>query len=108
MTRLGDVALPGWPAESGRRGLRSSTDRVGSGGLEFAAATTCGCEGCGRGRRRLDGPATHHGYEFSVAGVLLVSGPEEGDQLMEAVRTGYERGKGSLEGYEPSDLKRRS
>jgi hypothetical protein len=47
-------------------------------------------------------PASHHGYELVAPGLLLLAGPVDGDQLLDAVRAGYERGKGSLEGYDPS------
>jgi hypothetical protein len=33
--------------------------------------------------------------------LLLLAGVVDGDQLIEAVQTGYERGKGSLQGYDP-------
>ena len=48
-------------------------------------------------------PASHQGYELVAAGLLLVAGPVDGDQLLDAVRVGYERGKGSLQGYDPTD-----
>ncbi len=48
-------------------------------------------------------PASHHGHELIAAGLLLLAGPVDGDQLLNAVRTGYERGKGSLQGYDPTD-----
>ena len=50
------------------------------------------------------GPRERH-YRRSpigTAGGLLLAGVVDGDQLLEAVRAGYERGKGSLEGYDPS------
>ena len=50
------------------------------------------------------GPLERH-YRRSpigTAGGLLLAGVVDGDQLLEAVRAGYERGKGSLEGYDPS------
>ena len=47
-------------------------------------------------------PATNQGHELIAAGLLLIAGPVDGDELIEAVRAGYERGKGSLEGYDPS------
>jgi hypothetical protein len=46
-------------------------------------------------------PATHHWHELIAAGLLLLAGVVDGDQLIKAVETGYERGKGSLEGYDP-------
>ena len=48
--------------------------------------------------------ATHHGRELIAAGLLLLSGLVDGDQLLDAVRTGCERGRGSLEGYDPGDF----
>ena len=48
-------------------------------------------------------PASHQGHEPVAAGLLLLSGVVDGDQLIEAVRTGYEHGKGSLQGYDPTD-----
>jgi len=34
--------------------------------------------------------------------LLLLAGYVDGDELIEAVRTGYERGRGSMDGYDPS------
>jgi hypothetical protein len=48
-------------------------------------------------------PASHQGYELIAAGLLLIAGPVDGDHLIEAVRAGYEHGKGSLKGYDPTD-----
>ena len=48
-------------------------------------------------------PASHQGYELIAAGLLLIAGPVDGDQLLDAVRVGYERGKGPLQGYDPTD-----
>jgi hypothetical protein len=47
-------------------------------------------------------PASHQGHELIAAGLLLLAGYVDGDQLIDAVKVGYERGKGSLEGYDPS------
>jgi hypothetical protein len=47
-------------------------------------------------------PASHQGHELIAAGLLLLAGPVDGDQLLDAVRAGYERGRGSLDGYDPS------
>jgi hypothetical protein len=47
-------------------------------------------------------PASHQGHELIAAGLLLLAGVVDGDQLIEAVQTGYERGKGSLQAYDPS------
>jgi len=47
-------------------------------------------------------PASHHGHELIAAGLLLISGVVDGDQLLDAARTGYERGKSSFESYAPS------
>jgi hypothetical protein len=46
-------------------------------------------------------PSSHQGYDLVAAGLLLLAGPVDGDQLLDAVRTGYERGKGSLPGLDP-------
>jgi hypothetical protein len=48
-------------------------------------------------------PASHQGHELIACGLLLIAGPVDGDQLLDAVRTGYERGRGSLQGYDPTD-----
>jgi len=48
-------------------------------------------------------PATHLGHELIAAGLLLFAGVVDGDELVEAVQTGYERGKGRLRGYDPTD-----
>jgi hypothetical protein len=47
-------------------------------------------------------PASHQGHELVAAGLLLLAGVVNGDQLIEAVRIGYQRAKGSLDGYDPS------
>ena len=47
-------------------------------------------------------PASHQGHELIAAGLLLLAGYVDGDQLLEAVRAGYERGRGSMQGYDPS------
>ena len=47
-------------------------------------------------------PAIGRGEDLIAAGLMLISGPVDGDQLLDAVRTGYERGQGSLGGYDPS------
>jgi hypothetical protein len=52
----------------------------------------------------MDGePSQPPGLRADRRGLLLIAGPVDGDQLIEAVRTGYERGKGSLQGYDPTD-----
>jgi hypothetical protein len=40
-------------------------------------------------------PATGQGHELIAAG-LLIAGPVDGDALLRAVRTGYERGQTSM------------
>jgi hypothetical protein len=35
--------------------------------------------------------------------LLLLAGVVDGGTLIEAVQTGYERGKGGLQGYDPTD-----
>lgn len=47
--------------------------------------------------------ASHQGHDLIAAGLLLLAGYVDGDLLIEAVRTGYERGAGSLAGYDPND-----
>ena len=47
-------------------------------------------------------PGRHLGHELIAAGLLILAGVTDRDQLEEAVRVGYERGKGSLQGYDPS------
>ncbi len=47
-------------------------------------------------------PGRHIGHELIAAGLLILAGITDRDQLEAAVRTGYERGRGSLEGYDPS------
>ena len=44
-------------------------------------------------------PAVGRGEDLIAAGLMLISGPVDGDQLVDVVRVGYERGKGSLQGY---------
>ena len=41
-------------------------------------------------------PATHQGHELIAAGLLLIAGPVDGDALLRAVRTGYERRQTSM------------
>jgi hypothetical protein len=43
------------------------------------------------------------GHELVAAGLLILAGVTDRDQLQQAVRVGYERGKGSLRGYDPTD-----
>ena len=47
-------------------------------------------------------PGRHIGHELIAAGLLILAGITDRDQLEAAVRAGYERGRGSLEGYDPS------
>jgi hypothetical protein len=42
-------------------------------------------------------------HELIAAGLLLVSGPVDRDLLLQWVRTGYERGRGTWLGYGLSD-----
>ena len=51
-------------------------------------------------------PGLHLGHELIAAGLLILSGVTDRDQLEEAVRVGFERGKGSLRGYDPTDATR--
>jgi hypothetical protein len=50
------------------------------------------------------GPARAKGHELVAAGLHLLAGRVDGDQLEAAVRVGYERGKGSLQGYDSRGL----
>ena len=47
--------------------------------------------------------AVGRGEDLLAVGLMLIAGPVYGDQLLDAVRVGYERGKGSLQGYDPTD-----
>ena len=47
-------------------------------------------------------PAVGRGEDLIAVGLMLISGPVDGDQLTEAVQAGYERGKQSLQGYDPA------
>lgn len=47
-------------------------------------------------------PGRQLGQELIAAGLLVLDGVTDRDQLEKAVRVGYERGKGSLQGYEPT------
>ena len=46
-------------------------------------------------------PGLHLGQELIAAGLLILAGVTDRDKLKQAVRVGYERGKGSLQGYDP-------
>lgn len=48
-------------------------------------------------------PGRHLGHELIAAGLLILAGVTDRDQLEIAVRLGYERGRGSLQGYDPTD-----
>jgi hypothetical protein len=45
----------------------------------------------------LASPATHDGHEPAAAGLLSLAGYVDGDQLIEAACTGYDRGQASLQ-----------
>jgi len=45
-------------------------------------------------------PGRHIGHELIAAGLLILAGVTDRDQLEEAVRVGYQRGKGSLQDYD--------
>ena len=47
-------------------------------------------------------PGLHLGHELIAAALLILAGVTDRDQLEQAVRVGYERGGGSLQGYDPS------
>jgi hypothetical protein len=46
-------------------------------------------------------PATSYGERLVAAGLLLMAGPVDGDQLIEWVRTGHERRRQAAGGYDP-------
>ena len=48
-------------------------------------------------------PGRHIGHELIAAGLLILSGVVDRDQLEQAVRVGYERGADALRGYDPTD-----
>jgi hypothetical protein len=43
------------------------------------------------------------GHELIAAGLLILAGVTDRGEVGRWTRTGYERGRGSLEGYDPSD-----
>jgi hypothetical protein len=47
-------------------------------------------------------PSRHLGHELVAAGLLVLAGVTDRDRLEKAVRLGYERGRGALQGYDPS------
>lgn len=47
-------------------------------------------------------PGLHLGHELIAAGLLILAGVTDRDQLEAAVRAGYERGRGSVQCYDPS------
>ena len=47
-------------------------------------------------------PESHQGHELIAAGLLILAGVTDRGEVGRAVRIGYERGRGSLEGYDPS------
>jgi hypothetical protein len=48
-------------------------------------------------------PGRHLGHELIAAGLLILAGVTDRDQLEEAVRVGFERGSDALRGYDPHD-----
>jgi hypothetical protein len=48
-------------------------------------------------------PEGRQGHELIAAGLLILAGVTDRGTVAEAVRLGYERGKGSLQGYDPTD-----
>ncbi len=51
-------------------------------------------------------PGRYIGHELVAAGLLLLAGIADRDQLEEAVRLGYEHGSDTLRGYDPTDATR--
>jgi hypothetical protein len=47
-------------------------------------------------------PGRRLGHELVAAGMSILAGVNDRDQLEEAVRLGFERGRGALWGYDPS------
>ena len=47
-------------------------------------------------------PTAHQGHELIAAGLLILVGVTDREEVQRWLRVGYERGKGSLEGYDPS------
>ena len=48
-------------------------------------------------------PEARIGHELIAAGLLILAAVTDRGVVAEAVRVGYERGKGSLQGYDPTD-----
>jgi len=46
-------------------------------------------------------PATAFGSELIAAGLLLMAGPVDGDEIIEQVRVGYQRRGQQASGYDP-------
>ena len=47
-------------------------------------------------------PATTYAEELVAAGLLLLAGPVDGDQLTERVRAGFDRRRRASNSYDPS------
>jgi hypothetical protein len=47
-------------------------------------------------------PGRRLGHELVAAGLVILAGVTDRDQLEQAGRVGYERGRGSLQGYDPT------
>ena len=48
-------------------------------------------------------PEGRIGHELIAAGLLILAGVTDRGVVADAARVGYERGKGSLQGYDPTD-----
>jgi hypothetical protein len=46
-------------------------------------------------------PATSYAEELVAAGLLLLAGPVEGDQIIDRVREGFQRRRMGLASYDP-------
>jgi hypothetical protein len=46
-------------------------------------------------------PGTAYGHELIAAGLLMMAGPVDRELLMQWIRTGYERGRGTWLNYGP-------
>jgi hypothetical protein len=51
-------------------------------------------------------PATAYAENLIAAGLLLLAGPVDGDEVMEWVRVGYERRRQQASGYDPGGATR--
>jgi hypothetical protein len=48
-------------------------------------------------------PESHQGHELIAVGLLILAGVTDRGEVARLTRIGYQRGRGSLEGYDRSD-----